>query len=878
MRIYNLFIINFIIILSSFGFSQGVKTWNALDPITIDNSGMQSIPLKITPTYIAVPPKIKHLITGLPVKLYDFPVLTLDPTFNNYIGSWLELDIDEKVNGHNELRSKIKLGDPKFFPEYLVKKFDLKADVIIPRTKIYQGLRTLKLGRDENWHYVEIGSIVRQITNGIAKVSFPAGGALVFQKSFAYLNLAHTPILRYECELPENASLEVQVNAKISKNNFTTRVTPVFSSIVRGGGKQSLVVNFLELAKKIDPDIAEGGLEEIYIQFRSNSNFNIPTQTVDIQLGSLEFYRTTILKNNLREILIPVGKFSGQVDLIDKLSNELFSINEPILYSAKYMGSISDSNLKEIPNLTIQADHNFNVPELFVRDKNFLTYLNEQEYEDLLLQKLFLEPQVVWSYPQFKNNTQVKTKSDTVVTFPVNIKLEGDHYLKLSNITGDKPESVILSGLDEQNHISHFIIDMNVNNLIKLQPMQVKKISVNYRQENILGPHSQPYELPAPIEIVKLNKTKIYKPNKSFTQFKLDERELDAIWRTTAQTLNVNLTSHEGFHLLKEYKVDTYLVEGTKLAYDFISAGDTIAEKQVQYFIKLKGTDGSEKFEKLIQIETKGTITLPKFYLNTFEVLAKTSILPISTDVYFKDISIQKELKFDTTLSYQDIINVGKSIEVPKIDIQKNNQIIEFHIEGNESQKVIVDQFQLNKKYSELHLQNRGLTDNRPISENFLFKIFKLLIACIIIYLVAKSVNKGLTPKIDKTLRITTVFWLLEAILFPLSLFKMLRGTTSTEFSIGAIIFTVFYCIALRYKLRPYLAKRWIFFKERVSAPYFIIALVFLFVCATSLSLGQNTAAEKVGALVYYFLIVGITVEFISFTMSVETTKKDKAR
>jgi hypothetical protein len=73
------------------------------------------------------------------------------------------------------------------------------------------------------------------------------------------------------------------------------------------------------------------------------------------------------------------------------------------------------------------------------------------------------------------------------------------------------------------------------------------------------------------------------------------------------------------------------------------------------------------------------------------------------------------------------------------------------------------------------------------------------------------------------------------------------------------------YAFAVRYKLRPLFAKKWDFFSQRLSAPYFLLLFVLLNFCVLMLVLKHNVAAEIIAVMGYYLLIIVVVLEFIGF-------------
>ena len=93
----------------------------------------------------------------------------------------------------------------------------------------------------------------------------------------------------------------------------------------------------------------------------------------------------------------------------------------------------------------------------------------------------------------------------------------------------------------------------------------------------------------------------------------------------------------------------------------------------------------------------------------------------------------------------------------------------------------------------------------------------------------------------------------------------MFISAAKDAFSLGGLLLAFACGLAVRYRIRPNLARRWKFLRECHSAPYFLLFLALLPSCAVMLMFKLETAAEHAAAIGYYFLVAGVMMEFIRF-------------
>ncbi|MDP2804725.1 MAG: hypothetical protein Q8O24_02170, partial [Gallionellaceae bacterium] len=86
------------------------------------------------------------------------------------------------------------------------------------------------------------------------------------------------------------------------------------------------------------------------------------------------------------------------------------------------------------------------------------------------------------------------------------------------------------------------------------------------------------------------------------------------------------------------------------------------------------------------------------------------------------------------------------------------------------------------------------------------------------------------------------------------------------SFSWGSALLVLAYIVAIRWRIRFFLVKKWPYFKTHLSAPYFISSLFVLALCATLLVFNPGAVAEKLATIGYFLLVTGTLVEFMQFS------------
>jgi hypothetical protein len=333
----------FLVFLGAAGIACGsdIPAWKS-EMLSVTKAGEISLPLRIAPALVEAPPRRVELLpgraegklaggikpdargadlplAGLPVNLQDYPVLSFSSAGHEPGLDWIELALDTR--GKGAVGALVRVGDPVLFPDMVKERIDFKAAEFAARDTGYKIKRVLGIGGDGKWRYTAIGTRVGGIANGIVNASFEPGGDLVLQRAFASLDLAKSPWLRFEYELPVGVPWIMQINAKVDRGGLNPKLTTLFSEPVRGGGKQKLLVNLYDLLQKADPGAGHGRLEELIIHFVLDETAKAAVQNANIGPGRLELYDAQKKDpgSGVPIILIATDSVSGSINLLETL-------------------------------------------------------------------------------------------------------------------------------------------------------------------------------------------------------------------------------------------------------------------------------------------------------------------------------------------------------------------------------------------------------------------------------------------------------------------------------------------------------------------------------------------------------------------------------
>lgn len=95
-------------------------------------------------------------------------------------------------------------------------------------------------------------------------------------------------------------------------------------------------------------------------------------------------------------------------------------------------------------------------------------------------------------------------------------------------------------------------------------------------------------------------------------------------------------------------------------------------------------------------------------------------------------------------------------------------------------------------------------------------------------------------------------------------MWKKCRRMQVTLVPFWAILPVLAYAAFIRFLARPFLARRWPYFRRRASAPYFAAFVAMIAACGVALYFGAIDPARAVATVAYYCLVLAAAVEFFA--------------
>jgi hypothetical protein len=577
------------------------------------------------------------------------------------------------------------------------------------------------------------------------------------------------------------------------------------------------------------------------------------------------------------------------------------------------------------PQISLNETYREKIPELFVGERFFLDELSGDDLSAVLDQRMFVEKQVLWESGQsdvvFLKPGRYHPKQGglalPLVSYAQDTRIEGDAYIKADYSFeggGQFPLYMTLSGIDQQGRqveSDHLLIK---NRPLKVKDIRIRKITLSFRQE--AGAASP---LPAScvikkIQISSFKKTAAYRPMPALAYVALNGGVVpdgNFIWRATPGRFDINLHDGEDFQTVQSFPVKAKIAGDAVVRFDLKPAsGGNLA-----YFLRVRGSDGGGYFEKLFPLNQRGEVRLSHLVLHGLDIAVKGGATPSSAAVLLNQLDVQylskvgreqdgpqkpaasasggiiylaphlslmgpmavmgrpalvtelvqldltKMNKLDATLSYAQILGGGKTIVLPKTFLGQGGH--ELNYVADEGVGVTIDQsFMKLNRDQQTAASIKAEAGNAAPSK--LAKIGLLILAGALVVLGVKFMPRWV-PLMDRVLSWQLGFWGLQFVLFSAALYLMFFGANKNALSWGGLLLVFAYGLAVHYKIRPYLANKWAFFSERLSAPYFLLFLALLLSCAVMLMFKLNTAAENTAVMGYYLLLTGVAIEFIGF-------------
>lgn len=908
-------------------------------------AGVISVPLQISPVQIDAPPrridllpvrtnKINHQpsvypLRGLPADLSEYPILDLG---TSDIGSafWgVDLALDTHAKGVAD--TLVHVGDPTLFPDMVDTHIDFRAVEFVPRGVVYSLKRKVGLGGDEKWRYTQQNVVIKEIANGTISASFSPGGDLVLSKGFDPLDIEKAPWLNFEYILPNGSPWFVQINAKIDTDGIGQNIT-LLSQPLRGGGKQKLLLNLKDMLYKADIHAKGGRLKDLMIHFILEPS---TTSVVDarIELGRLEFYRVQQpAQSNMLASLLVVPDHLNQINLVEVLNNRLGLTNGLTVLRGSLVSSSpgAEMELGALPEISIQADYQEKIPKLFVGEAFYLNELNGKKLSAVLDQQLFLEKQVLWQSGQSDVVFLEPLLSDgteglslPMISFAPELVVGNDAYILADYIfEGDEqfPLYLTLSGIDHQGRRVKFDHLLSKGIPIKVSNIKLTNMTISFRKADSSSP-PPPSLMIKNIQISTFRKTLTYRPNTSTALISIDggSTPLDAAkvtWEALSERIEFITLGKASMQTVKSFAINQKIVGDAFLGFDIETSGSE------PWFIRVKGNEKGEYFEKLFPVVRRGTLKLSNMELQGLDLMVNGGasrtkatvmlnllnirysdelvlggmVMPdekqrnqamylvphysplkakfferrsILAAEYIDQDRIKRMHEIDTSLSYREILDGGRIVKLLETFIPQGNHQLDSL--ANEEVSLTLAPDNLKELQTSTAAQNTMHQASSSIPS-----IGWLLLAATFLYVVGCRFLPVWLPPDLHPLLYGSGFWMAELAMLGAASFIIFKSGSRDAFSWGGVMLVMAYGFAVRYKIRPFLTKNWSCFAERSSAPYFILFLFLLFTCAFSLMFNMKAEAERMAVIGYFLLITGTVIEFIQFAREAPVDQANK--
>lgn len=844
------------------------------------SAGEVSLPLQIAPELVDAPPRhvdlmpssaiVKDIpgtsmpLSGFPVDLNEYPLLSLDADNQDPALYGVELSLDTR--GKGAVDTIVRVGDPTLFPEMMKERIDLKAAEFVPNDVGYKIKRALGIGSDQKWRYTAINSKVNSVVSGSINADFSPGGGLVLTRSFDSLELEKTPWLRYQYELPKGSLWVVQINAKIDRGGLSPKLTTLLSRRFEGDGKQQILLNLNGLLRESYPGAKGGLLKELIINFHLDATASAAVANAHINLGKLEFYQAQMSgQGNTPSVFLIATDLFAKTNLTESL--EKLISGEIEVLGGRLVGTQRDlSGGPEIlPKVSLLAAYREKIPKLFVGEQFFLDGLNGTELSDVLDQRLFLEKQVLWE----SGRRDSKNGSFPLMSYMLDLAIDDAAFIEADYTCGSGGGTwplLTLAGIDQRGQPLTIDYLPAKNEPIKVQGLHLRKITLAYRHEHGALLHNPC--IVKNIQIISFKKSAVYRPKVAAAHIALGDIFASApnlIWR--ANPGHYVITPQEGKNVwaVRSFLVQEKIIGDAVVVFDLDSPRDT----SLSYFLRLRGMDGSGYFEKLFPLGRHGELQVSNMNLHGLDIVVKNdadhAVAPATLFLNQLELrhvlglwqpDLSKMHKLDASLSYNQILEGGKRVVLPKRPIaQGEYRLIQFTDEGI---NITID-----PSFSRLD-NGQKIAGPAGAASSKLLKIGFVLAGGLVLLLGIKLKSRWM-PFVNKALSRWWLFWGILIVLLMIASYLLFVSTYADAFSWGGLLLVIAYGVVVRYKARPYLSRKWDFLKTHYSAPYFVLALSLLLTCALALVLKQQVAAERIAVILYYLLVTGVVVEFISF-------------
>ncbi len=862
-------------------------------------------------------------LAGLPVDMYEFPVLRFKTPDQGARLYGIEFALDTRGKGTAD--TLVRVGNPALFPDMEQEHIDLGSTEFVPRDLSYKVKRALRVGRDKKWRYTAINARVDSIANGIVHATYEPGGDFVMQRAFDSSELSKTPWLQYEYELPEGQPWIMQINAKIARGKLNPILTTLSSEPVKGGGQRRVLVNLFDLLQKANPGAKDGQLEQLIIHFKLEETAGTATQDVRIGLGHLGLYHAqTPAQADGSVVLLAAIEVGKDLDLLDTLGRRLSSKDKLTILGGRLVGARRDIANKsgDLPRISLLTEYREKIPELFVGERFLLDELNGSELAAVLDQKVFYQKRLLWESGQsdviFRN---VNAPTLPLISFAQNTTLDGDSYIKADFIFEDGkqyPLQLTLFGIDIHGRTVQQDYQLTTNTPIKVKNIQtIRRATLSFSQEVGVAIPFPASCLVRSIQVSSFSKSTTYRPKQASALAALVPAG-KPLWRAKPARFDIAAQGDGNVH---SFPVESKIVGEAILHYEL----ETIADESPAYGLRVRAIEGGRYVEKTFSLNQRGELPFSNLYLRSLEIVVirgaqdslpaslllkrleienkgekangSKELLPPKPIGHFKItyLAPHKSLyapaiawmrpayatqlaktdpgtmhRLDTTLSYAQILDGGKDVVLPREILAQGKY--ELNYVGDEDVSVVIEPSFLQSNRDQQSRANVKEEGGGP-AHSKLAKLGLVVLAVAFIWLGIKTMPNWV-PLVDKALSMWMLFWGIQLVLLTTSLYLIFAGLAKDAVSWGELLLVFAYGLAVHYKIRPHLAKKWAFFSKRYSAPYLLLFLILLLFCAELLMCKQDLVAEHIAVLGYYLLVTGVAIEFICFAKEAQQESK----
>jgi len=228
--------------------------------------------------------------------------------------------------------------------------------------------------------------------------------------------------------------------------------------------------------------------------------------------------------------------------------------------------------------------------------------------------------------------------------------------------------------------------------------------------------------------------------------------------------------------------------------------------------------------------------------------------------------------KLDATLSYVEILGGGKNVVLAKTFLGWGEHALNYVADEGVSVTISQVFLQFNRDQ-----QNAATVkaEAEKAAPSKLAKIGLLILAGGLVLLGVKFMPRW-APLMDRALSWEPAFWGIQYVLLNAALYMMSIKADKDAFSWGGLLLVFAYGLAVRYTIRSYLVQKWDFFRQRHSAPYFLLFLAVLLSSAVMLMFKLELAAEHAAVIGYYLLVTGVVIEYIRFAKESKIAKQNE--